>query len=725
MRRSREDYLSSLDGAAKRKKFITIDIESKDEDTQKPGFTRPFLIGIYDGVEYHEFRNEPHLAHRPWKRRHIMPGGCVDKALNFLLQERYKGHVIYAHNGGSFDHLFWLAWLRQHEDEFEFEIVPVQSSIQKITVTKKVDVDLNKRKKAKIQWTFLDSMKLFPTGLDKMLQTFKLGGKVKHDLAMDENDARWTTYLRQDCVGLYEALVRIHELIEDKLGGEVGMTAPSTAMKLFRRRFLGRGDVPDHIPRHAHFSKCRMRFKTKVKPGECTGCCHAYVRRAYYGGRTEPFTLGEVHAECNGQGCEACFGTGLQAMQGLHYYDLNSSYVAAMRETMPAGERYVEEHPDGINWRRHEGWIGFAECSVEIPETCHIPPLPHRAPSGKLVFPAGRFRGVWDIEELKLLDHPLVQGRILEIERIVWFKRKHLFREMVDVLWGLRDTRRPDFDEGLGALAKLMGNSTYGKFGMKQERTQILFRRFGGKDDECFLCGEPSLAPGGLCKGCEGSKPATGDPEDEVWYQQRITDAPYIIPQIAAHITTLARIALWNYLAMVVEKGGRIAYSDTDSIITDVVLPSSKELGALKDEYPGIELSGVFVQPKVYMIEESDASWSRRDPFEYMNDPNLDASTLDGEKPRLGSKVTMKGFPKEVRNKANLEKLRRGETIGFSRLEKVRTLARGKFLQSPAMAKVEKSFQSKYDKRVVHADGSTGPLVIDELSESYYEEAAE
>lgn len=567
--------------AVTRKKFLTVDIESKKEDTQTAGFTRPFLVGVYDGEHYEEFRNEPHLVSRPWQERHILPGGCVDQTLNYLLTDKYRGYQIYAHNGGNFDHLFWLSWLKRHEDEYAFEVVPVQSSIQKVQVVKREEARAvfdaeepksgvrmgnlariaqetpvtrkRKRKKKDVSsWTFLDSMKLFPTSLQKMLETFGLASKVQHDLHMHEDDPSWGVYLRRDCLGLYEALVRMHELLEVKLGGEIGMTAPATAMKLFRRRFLGRGEAPDNIPRHTHFSGCPSRGKRPKdnEPLECSGCCHTYVRRAYYGGRTEVL-------EARGS--------------GLHYYDINSSYVAAMRESMPAGERIVESNPLHIDWRRSEKFVGFAECDVEIPPDCHLPPLPHRAEkTGKLIFPAGRFHGVWDLDELRLLSHEKVQGKILRVDKIVWFKRKFLFKEMVDVLWALRDpelqsqiTGDPKFDKGLADLAKLMGNSLYGKFGMKEERTQIVFRQTLTEEDQCFLCLQTTATPGGLCRDCEGSKPATGDPECDVWYQRRRVDAPYIIPQISAHITALARVRIWRFLMRAHELGGKLMYGDS------------------------------------------------------------------------------------------------------------------------------------------------------------------
>lgn len=730
------DYLTPLRSLAKRHRYATVDIESKDGDTQVAGFTRPFLVGVYDGVEYVEFRDEPHLKKtKSWEDRYWAPGGCVDKALVYLLSDRFRGVQFYAHNGGSFDHLFWLAWLKKHSDEFSFEVVPVQSSIQKVEVKRRDDEEdevrrkTKKRRRARNTWTFLDSMKLFPGSLKKMLATFGLDSKVEHDLHMQEDDDRWSAYLRRDCVGLYEALTMLHDLIENKLGGEVGMTAPATAMKLYRRQFLpSEKGGPEQIPRHAHFNGCRERFRKRKKDEqpECLGCCHEFVRRAYYGGRTEPMRM---------HGTE------------LRYFDINSSYVSSMRESMPAGERLVEHSPRSIDWRRHKDYVGFAECDVEIPPDCHIPPLPHRAKSGKLIFPAGRFHGVWDVSELQLLDHERVRGKILNIDRIVWFKRVFLFQGMVDVLWALRNPLLPDgspnpeYDRAISELAKLLGNSGYGKFGMREERTQIVFRK-ECEPEQCFLCLGAAQDLYGLCKMCEGSKPATSDPECDVWYQARRVDAPYIIPQIAAHITTLARMNLFNFMMKVKDAGGDVYYTDTDSVITDVDMPSSKKLGEFKDEHPGEHglpnktLDGIFLQPKVYMIRECEKSHQHRTEARFVQawgtPPYREEGTLwDVTEPfRQRSKVTMKGFPQRVRTEENLSKLRAGEDLRFDRLEKVRTLARTRFTRGPQMVKdkdgvrgVVKGFRGSYDKRIMHEDGTTSPLVLDEIVEE--KEAAE
>ena len=174
---------------------------------------------------------------------------------------------------------------------------------------------------------------------------------------------------------------------------------------------------------------------------------------------------------------------------------------------------------------------------------------------------------------------------------------------------------------------------------------------------------------------------------------------------------------------------GQVLLHNTDSIVTNVQLPTSSALGALKDEYPGRPLTFLGIQPKVYSIEY----------------------TQDDE---IVSKVTMKGFPSSLRTKENLTALIKGSnltkeerascddgnhvwteleaktgkarrcevcgTLAFTRLEKIRTLARTQFRSPPKMADVKKSLKSKYDKRVTLADGTTIPVVLDERDEPLF-----
>ena len=686
--RGPEFHLTPLTSKVKRKPFVVFDIESKHNETQMAGFTRPFLVGFYDGLHYQSFRNAPVCAaeNQDWHRRYDSKGGCIDRFMRMLLTKKYAGHHIYAHNGGNFDFLFLLRWLLEHGDEFSItKLIPVQSSIQMIEVRL-----VNAHKKKPIKWTFLDSMKLLPMGLDRAAKTFGFAGKREMDLDLDESDPQWNEYLEKDCTELYQVMQATHDLIEDKLGGEVGMTTPATSMKLFRRRFMGKGECPDKIPCHAHLPDCKCP-DDPVTGHKAGACGHAFIRKAYYGGRTE-----------------------IHRMKGenLHYYDINSSYVAAMLDGMPAGDCYA---PYGeIDWRLRGHFVGFAEVTVHIPPECEVPPLPYRdvsKPSApKLLFPTGTFSGTWDIDELALLDHPRVKGKILETRQVVWYKKKKVFGEMVGELYKLRDKSLPTYDEGLSLLAKLLGNALYGKFGMNEERQSILVRKGGPcGPGECYLCREQTGNPDKyLCGTCDGAEPVDDDGELGVYYVKSQFTASYIIPQIAAHITSLARIRLFHINMKVLDAGGKLYYNDTDSVLTDVELATGPGLGELKDEYPGELLKGEFVQPKVYLLE-------KKKPFEGEHHwACLDRKTCKG---CSRSKVRMKGFGRSAQTKKNLRKLQRGESVAFERLAKVRTLARLGFREGPFMVDVVKSFQTTYEKRQVLPDGSTKARVIDETLE--------
>lgn len=720
------DFLDPIKSKIKRKKFAVYDIESKAGDDPAPhgvgqaaGFTRPFLVGFYDPNEsfklrdskvvgsgtpgYYNFRNEPHLKERPWQRRHILPGGCVDKLMNLCLTKQYSGYSFYAHNGGNFDHLFILAWLEERQDEYIFEVVPIQSTIQVIRV-KRVPNELGEESKE--TWEFLDSMRLLPMGLETACKTFGLAGKVSFNLSEHEDNPLWDRYLKQDCIALAAVLQKTMDMIEN-LGGEVGITTPSTAMKLFRRRFMGKDGCPSRIPRWNHWHDCKGQLN-----GTCTGCCHDWIRRGYYGGRTEIFRL---------------------AGEKLHYYDINSSYVAAMRYQMPIGDRIVERGP--IDWRKHWSednlsgrYAGFAECQVTIPKDCPVPPLPHRKDgAGKLIFPAGEFYGVWSLEELKLLTDPFVGGKIDYTNKTVWFGLRPMFQSMVDELWKFRNKKLPGYDPGMDMLAKLLGNSTYGKFAMKQERTSITFAQ-DVDHNHCFLCKALLHEGSTLCQGCEGSKPAMKEPDGKVWYQANKVDANYIIPHVASHITAIARVCLWNYMKMIHQLGGKLYYTDTDSLITDVELPTSTNLGKLKDEHPGDFLEYLAVQPKVYVIRKMGLNKQIQQNLDDIKramsgDDSIDVSTLgdpitvDGKphsSTKLNAKVTMKGFPPSLRTDENLAKLRAGGILRWKQLQKVRSLARIGFKQPPQMKDIEKSFKSSYDKRIVLPDGSTTAIVLNE-----------
>jgi hypothetical protein len=708
-KRRSHPFLKPLTGQVKRKDIAVFDIESKAGDSQQAGFTRPFRLGFYAGDDFVEFAGSPGNEIEPWKERHIVRGGVIDNFLRWLFVldgckicnepvhqvKRVRGWetkcncfrrrtmftqdhcLIYSHNGGKFDELFIVGWLLKHSEYMEWEISPTQSRIQRL------DVWPRGMSKKKMCWSFVDSICLLPMSLKKLGETFcGVGkGKMKMDLHLPESDPRWSEYLRADCKTLYKGLETFHELIE-KLGGEVGITAPSTSMKLFRRAYM-----KTWITRNQHFAGCDGKCKAgnginkfghpNICPrqgceGACHGCAHDWIRGGYYGGRTELF---KRHG------------------RKVHYYDINSSYAASMSHDMPVG-KMIELKSTRLEAVEHMArtHIGFVECTVEIPKGCKIPPLPYRK-GGKLIFPTAQFSGVWSMAELELLKHPLVQGRIVTIKKSVWYKKSPVFREMTYQLYSYRQKSSPNFTEGMSAVAKLMGNSLYGKFATREDRTGLVV-----------------VAPGD--EKPENGWPINGKHDCPIWEVERTCSAAYIVPQISAHITALSRIRLWLKMAWVIEQGGELYYVDTDSIMASIRMEQSDGLGGWKEEEPGIMLEGDFVLPKLYRLKRHKLTCmdKRCDGCAIVHEKDCDDKTCKGCGKTSVHK--MKGVGSRAQTAENWKKMvEDGGLVEFDRLSQVRTML-NKRMVTPEVVRARKSIRTQYDKRIVQRDGSTVPIAI-------------
>jgi hypothetical protein len=615
-----EGFLTPIRREVTRKKFLVCDVESKSDDSQEAGFTRPFMVGVFGGSNYVPFRDQNRGKHH-WSEGYWREGGCVDLAMRAMLSNRYRGYHVYAHNAGRFDYLFFLPWLMTigRELGFSFSVMPVASSIQVLDVWRG-----DNTKESRIR--FLDSFKLIPTGLDKAAKSFGLAGKKAHDLNLPEDHEDWPVYNGQDCTELYGVLDKFHHYVENVLGGEVGITAPATSVKLYRRKYL-----TQKLPRSMD--------------------THDFVRSSYCGGRVEPYH---------------------RRGENLRYYDFNSSYPFAMLSDMPAGRAtWWEGRPP----KKLLDQIGFVEAEVVVPDM-KIPPLPVKVdratrdrtglPEGKLIFPTGRLKGVWEYDELKTAVE--FGAEIVSWKRSVWYERVQMFKEFVLDLYKYRDKSSSSYDEGLAEVVKIMLNSAYGKFGMNTRRRKI------------YLWDDPELPA--------NATPASGHPDSTVWYAEEEVDAAYIMPQVAARVTALARVHLFRGMQRALAKGGEVYYCDTDSIITDAELPWSTKLGDLKDEFPEYSgrLQGEFLGPKMYVIK------------------------YDGE---LGffQKVKAKGM--QSRTKFVVDCLKDGLSIPQKRLEKVGSLARAGFSRGPRMIDAPKRLLAEKGKRVMHEDGSSSPYRLE------------
>lgn len=658
------------------------------------------MAGFYDGKNYQAFFDQSTSTDVDWKYRSFLPGGCVDRLMRAALSDCYRGYSFYAHNGGAFDFLHILPWLVRHKIALDLQV-----SLVPLGASGLLAIDVWKTEKKFQRWRFVDSVRLLPMSLEVACKSFGVAGKLTgpgselfcrdgtpFTIDAPEDEPAWIPYNQRDCVALYEVLDRAHDLIELHFGGEIGLTAPSTAIKTLRRSYL-------------------------KKPIERNIDTHEFVRRGYFGGRTEVI-IEEGHH--------------------LIDVDVNSSYPFQMTLDMPAGTAQWWEGEPPKHWR--EDSVGFCEVVVHVPDDIDLPPLPVRAeevdfPSsgvaGKLVFPTGVLTGVWEWGELQ---NALDCGcEILEWKKSVWYDAVPLLREFVQTLYKYRNQAKcftcagplakdfhcsacdkPGYDAGLDAFAKLIANSTYGKFAQNPKRYKF------------YWVTDPDMP-----KGC--SPIIEDDPDCQVWTKEEEGDAPFIMPQISARITAQARVLLHRF-AMEAQRRvlrqcrschskvtfsgrrtadgwvlhtdhggsgphgeceserritgssascpcggaletrhGRVYYMDTDSLMTDVIMPTGSELGMLKDELPRYSgyLTGRFFGPKLYRLgvepsylelEETIRRRMLERDGKFFADFKDEAEEIEKFYAMAGTweRIKAKGIGKKKRTRQNLETLYEG-----------------------------------------------------------------
>lgn len=350
----------------------------------------------------------------------------------------------------------------------------------------------------------------------------------------------------------------------------------------------------------------------------------APARAAYYGGRVECFRLGRIDEK-------------------VWIYDVNSMYPSSMLRPLP---RWFELR-ERSRWNGEPG-IVEAEVESDLP----VPVLPVRRKDG-LLFPNGRFSGIWSSFELgRFLQEG---GKIVRVKR-AWTSLgtiSGIFDDYVDEFFRRKRTEKDPFRR---LVWKLLLNSLYGRFGIKG-RMSVVKR----VDESCLGKDIPLLE---LKTGLYMVKDVGSTPE-------------FSNPLIAGTITAHARLRLFDGLKAA---GKDAVYCDTDSVVSTADLSGRIAVGDGLGEW-GLEMSAdgaEIIAPKVY---------------------------------RAGEKVRAKGF--KVKTVTDFETLVSEKRFTEERPVKWRTAMRtGKRLNE--WKKIEKNLTSRYDKRILLSDGRTEPLVLRE-----------
>lgn len=283
------------------------------------------------------------------------------------------------------------------------------------------------------------------------------------------------------------------------------------------------------------------------------------IRKGYFGGRTEVFG--------NPRDNEI-----------LLHYDWSGMYAQCMCEKILGGEIIESNIIKNLN---HPGfyWINFDQ-NLEIP----ILPIKTK----KLMFANGNFEGWYWFEEIILAIENGV--KINKVEKMITCQYyDHFIKDFVEINNKIRE---------ISPLHKIIGknnnNTFYGRLGMNPERLEEeILSNIKDEDKNKYE------------KISEINNVFLG-------YKKKEKSISNVV--VSASITSKARIKLYKGMLEVIKNGGRIIYTDTDSIIAafdkkdyekklnikmgEVIFDSSKKDTIIED--------GVFAMPKTYALKYKD-----------------------------------------------------------------------------------------------------------------------
>lgn len=385
--------LAPIDRPPKQRTFSVYDLE------WIPHTLEVRVIGTYDGEQYRSFYE-------------------MGDFLNFALSTSNRGRWFYAHAGGLYDVQFVLDYILKHKMG-EYEVDAKFSGSSAIIV---------KIRKGKNCWYFLDSFWLLRASLRdigaKMVGIAKGGLDPNEGASREQIEAYYrdtpivelTEYNKTDNEILWKAIAIFQNSLLD-LGGQLQMTLASSAMALFRRRFL------------------KQTIKTRAG-------VNATARGAYIASRVEVLS---------------------KTCENANYFDINSSFPYAMTKPAPGHLRSMRRTvPPG------ENQLYIAKAIITSPER-FLPPLPYRTPDHRIYFPTGTWEGQFSNVDLELIEE--VGGRIESIEEVLVFEP---FLDLADYATTLYEMRRVlDDSDPMRTILKLLLNSLYGKFAEQSEKQSL------------------------------------------------------------------------------------------------------------------------------------------------------------------------------------------------------------------------------------------------------------
>lgn len=545
----------------------------------------------------------------------VNPNDLIIKLVNELFRSVYDKTTFYCHNFGRYDSVYIINALLDYNDKcdrqeiidtiYRMTYVFRDKGIIKMTISKEVETRTNHKESKPLgtrtaKLVICDSISLLNNSLDNLAKSYMVDSQkgifpykfarrgnlfyvgntpnksyFKSNIKQYQFDAiessNWSfrreteKYLRADLKSLYEVIVKANKQVFLDYGVNMieSLTISGLALKIYRRNYYNK-----NIP---------LINKTSM---------YRDIKEGYYGSITEVYKpYGEK----------------------LYYYDVNSLYPYVSLQDLPGIECYKENF---INVNKSiEGLFGFYYCSIESPKDSYLGLLPVRDKYG-LRFPLGSWKGWYFSEELKFTSE---NGYSIKVIKGYTFNRsKDVFKEFVSDVYKIKTNPK---DNTQKQMAKSILNNLMGRFGIRLEKsvTKVLsYESYRVLTTRKAIISEKELGNNKFLVtylpmldldiisdlGLDIVKIANKSRDEEK------QDFDVVSVAISAAITVYGRIHISKLKMQVMHMGGNVYYSDTDSLVTDILLPenlvSTSELGLLKLEH--VVTKAIFNNNKTYWL---------------------------------------------------------------------------------------------------------------------------
>jgi hypothetical protein len=455
------------------------------------------------------------------------------------------------------------------------------------------------------------------------------------------SDEKLLPYCVRDTEVLSHIIKQHIAFVVDKDLGSFKPTIAGQAMSAFRHRFMHHDLLV-----HNHYDILMME------------------KSSYRGGRCEVFKMGTFNDV-------TCLDINSMYPFVMKSFEFPTKLISASK-IISSGLTFVESSGVSFDVRESDirkmiesGFFVLADCHVILKKPC----LAFK--SEKLLFPVGKMHLTLTSPEIEyLLDNP-VSGSIISFDECVFYEKANIFSEYVDFFYKLRCETD---NSAINAMAKVMLNSLYGKFGQHNSSTPELVTKEIEKKIYLEMMSENDTLE--ILDDEYGKYVKLG----EDLYHVTKAEGEFArdsIPIIASTVTAYARMILWKLIL----KAGieNVIYCDTDSLFVN-----SEGLGNLKSEINQTELGKL-------KVEKSGTC------------------TIHGCKDyTFNGKTKLKGI------KANAKKISDDTYIQYQFDTKNRRYSEGTKDGIVIVRPIKKKVSRNYDKGILSPSGQISPLIFDD-----------